>query len=89
LNITQGRQIRSFPKKLLVEIINEPNRLIKSPLIGQVEPLLTHRPIEYRFLVFKNYTLIYSVDFENGFIKIADVFDSRQYPGKLHRSVVK
>ncbi len=76
----------SIAKKLLKEIINEPEKLINSPLIGQVEELLKERSIEYRYLVFKNYKLIYSIDTKNEFIKIADIFDTRQYPEKLKRT---
>ncbi|MEH6682706.1 MAG: type II toxin-antitoxin system RelE/ParE family toxin [Sediminicola sp.] len=64
-------------KKLLKGIINEPKKLIKTPQIGQEEELPIQREILYRYLVYKNYKLIYSVDTENGFIKIADVFDTR------------
>ncbi len=73
-------------KKLLKGIINETQKLIKTPLIGQEEELLKGREINYRYLVFKNYKLIYSVDMENGFVKIADVFDTRQNPPKLKRT---
>lgn len=73
-------------KKLMKGIINEPKKLIKTPHIGQEEALLKQRKIEYRYLVFKNYKLIYSVDTENGFIKIADIFDTRQNPPKLKRT---
>lgn len=54
-------------------------------MIGQVEELLKERQIEYRYLVFKNYKLIYSIDTKNELIKIAAVFDTRQYPLKLKR----
>ena len=73
-------------KKLVKGIIDEPKRLIKTPQIGQEEELLKHRKTDYRYLVFKNYKLIYSVDKENGFIKIADVFDTRQNPPKIKRT---
>ncbi|MAC96780.1 MAG: plasmid stabilization protein [Flavobacteriales bacterium] len=73
-------------KMLLKEIINELNKLIHSPLIGQEEELLKQREILYRYLVFKNYKLIYSVDIENGYIKITDVFDTRQNPQKIKRT---
>ena len=73
-------------KKLVRGIINEPKKLIKSPLIGQKEELLKQRETEYRYLIFKNYKLIYSVDNQNGYIKIADVFDTRQNPLKLKRT---
>jgi len=73
-------------KKLVKGIIDEPKRLINTPQIGQEEELLKHRKTDYRYLVFKNYKLIYSVDKENGFIKIADVFDTRQNPPKIKRT---
>ena len=72
--------------KLVKGIINEPKKLIKAPFIGQEEELLKERKIHYRYLVFKNYKLIYSVDEENGFIKIVDVFDTRQNPPKMKRT---
>ncbi|MFC4632411.1 type II toxin-antitoxin system RelE/ParE family toxin [Dokdonia ponticola] len=73
-------------RKIVRGIINEPKKLIKTPHIGQEEELLKQRKNQYRYLVFKNYKLIYSVDVENGFIKIADVFDTRQYPPKIKRT---
>ena len=72
--------------KLVKGIINEPEKLVKSSLIGQSEEFLNQRKIDYRYLVYKNYKLIYSVDNENGFIKIADVFDTRQNPPKIKRT---
>lgn len=76
----------SVAKKPLKGIINEPKVLTKAPQIGKKEELLKHRETEYRYLVFKNYKLIYSVDHQNGFIRIADVFDTRQNPAKLKRT---
>jgi len=65
--------------------LNEPKKLIKSPYIGQIENLLQERDNTYRFLIFKNYKIIYSVDQEKGFIKVADVFDTRKNPDKIER----
>lgn len=73
-------------KKILRGIIDEPQKLIKTPHLGPEEELLKQRGIHYRYLIFKNYKLIYSVDAENGFIKIADVFDTRQNPPKIKRT---
>ncbi|MCC4214190.1 type II toxin-antitoxin system RelE/ParE family toxin [Leeuwenhoekiella parthenopeia] len=73
-------------KKLLRELILEPNKLIDAPFIGQEEAILKDRKINYRYLIFKNYKIIYSVDLENNYIKIADVFDTRQNPPKLGRN---
>lgn len=72
-------------KKLIKNLLNEPNKLIKNPFIGQVEDFLKEREISYRYLVCKNHKIIYSIDQENGFIKIADVFDTRQNPKKIER----
>lgn len=73
-------------KKLLKGIISEPKKLLKASFIGQEEELLKEREICYRYLVFKNYKLIYSVDEENGFIKIADIFEMRQNPTFIKRT---
>ena len=72
--------------KIVTGIIKESEKLIKASFIGQEEELLKDREIQYRYLVFKNYKMIYSVDEQNGFIKIADVFDTRQNPPKMKRA---
>lgn len=72
--------------KIITGIIKESDKLIKASFIGQEEELLKDREIHYRYLVFKNYKVIYSVDEQNGFIKIADVFDTRQNPPKMKRT---
>lgn len=72
-------------KKLIKGIITAPDVLIKSPDIGQEEESLKHRKIQYRYLVYKNYKLIYSVNENEGFIELADVFDTRQHPEKITR----
>tara|TARA_R110002012_G_scaffold321969_1_gene552904 strand:- start:36468 stop:36785 length:318 start_codon:yes stop_codon:yes gene_type:complete len=72
--------------KIITEIIKESEKLLSASFIGQKEELLKERKIPYRYLVFKNYKLIYSVDEPNGLIKIADVFDTRQNPPKLKRT---
>ena len=72
--------------KIVTGIIKESEKLIKASFIGQEEELLKEREIQYRYLVFKNYKVIYSVDEQNELIKIADVFDTRQNPPKLKRT---
>lgn len=75
-------------KNLIQGIVNAPNKLIKTPFIGQNEPRLKHRLVHYKYLIYKNYKLIYSVDEENGYIKVADVFDTRQNPIKIGRGKI-
>ena len=72
--------------KIVTGIIKESEKLIKASFIGQEEELLKDREIQYRYLVFKNYKMIYSVDEQNRFIKIADLFDTRQNPPKMKRA---
>lgn len=72
--------------KLVKGIIRAPQKLLKATKSGQVEELLKEREIKYRYLVYKNYKIIYSVDKAQGFIKIADVFDTRQNPIKVQRT---
>ena len=62
--------------KIVTGIIKESEKLIKASFIGQEEELLKNR----------DYKVIYSVDEQNGFIKIADVFDTRQNPPKMKRT---
>lgn len=73
-------------KELLENLLAEPNRLINNPTMGQIEILLKERKTTYRYLIFKNYKIIYSIDPKKGFIKIADVFDTRQNQSKIERS---
>jgi len=73
-------------KKLIRKIIQEPNKLLSNPEIGQHEELLADRENKYRYLVCENYKIIYSIDAKAKFIKIADVFDSRQNPTKIKRT---
>lgn len=54
--------------KLIRGIIKSPNKLLKSPYIGQTENSLVHRKTKYRYLVYKNYKIIYSIDEKNNLI---------------------
>lgn len=51
--------------------------------ISKEEELLKEPKTKYRYIICSNYKIIYSVDTKNGFFKIADVFDTRQYPLKM------
>lgn len=73
----------NYANKLVSSIIQKADILIESPFIGQVDPFITHRVWEYRYLVLKNYKIIYTVHEDLQIILIADVFDTRQDPEKL------
>jgi plasmid stabilization system protein ParE len=60
-------------------------KLQKQPDIGQIEELLTDRIQNFRYLVHKNYKIIYWINIEQSRIEIVDVFDTRQNPVKVKR----
>ena len=69
--------------KLVNGIIDRTDILVKSPEIGQHELLLSDRQVEYRYLVFKNYKIIYWIYLDNNSIEISNIFDTRQNPIKV------
>lgn len=71
--------------KIVTKVLLAPDKLIYNPKIGQREFLLEEREVEYHYIVESNYKIIYSIDEENHYIKIADVFDTRQHPEKIDR----
>lgn len=73
-------------KQLIDGIYNETQKLKKQPKIGQIEELLKNRGQEFRYLVFKNYKIIYWINTQENWIEIYDVFDSRQNPIKITRT---
>ncbi|WP_294284749.1 type II toxin-antitoxin system RelE/ParE family toxin [uncultured Chryseobacterium sp.] len=71
--------------KIITNILLAPDKLKDHPKIGQRENLLVYHSIEYYYIVESNYKIVYSIDEENHYIKIADVFDTRQNPEKINR----
>lgn len=72
-------------KKLVSGIARETQVLKKYPYLGQVEELLDRDPREFRYLIYKNYKIIYHVIKDNNTIEVFDVFDTRQNPSKITR----
>jgi plasmid stabilization system protein ParE len=71
---------------LITGIIDSTIGLRSQPEIGQVEPSLKHRKQKFRYLVFKNYKIIYWINIEFQRIEIANVFDTRQNPEKINET---
>ena len=71
-------------QKLVDGIIDKTISLDKNPNIGQKEVILTNRPQCFRYLVCKNYKIIYWVDTNKNRIVIVNVFDCRQNPMKMN-----
>lgn len=73
-------------QKLINEIVDTTIGIEKQPEIGQVEISLKHRKQEFRYLVFKNYKIVYWINYESKRIEIANVFDTRQDPLKINET---
>jgi plasmid stabilization system protein ParE len=72
-------------KKLVAGIAKQTLKLKKHPIIGQEEELLKDDPREFRYLVYKNYKIVYLVVLQENTVEVFDVFDTRQSPEKIKR----
>jgi toxin ParE1/3/4 len=72
----------SVARKLVKFLIESTILLESNPKLGALEPLLSKKPFEYRYLVRKNYKIIYR--FNDNLVRIVAVFDCRQDPGKIN-----
>jgi plasmid stabilization system protein ParE len=68
-------------EKLTLNILEKALSLEKLSNIGAIEPNLEGLDFNYRFIVFKNYKIVFRKQDETIFI--ADIFDARQNPEKL------
>ncbi|HZJ35694.1 MAG TPA: type II toxin-antitoxin system RelE/ParE family toxin, partial [Gillisia sp.] len=67
-------------------IIDETIGLEKNPYIGQVEPTLAKKSQTFRYLIYKNYKIIYWINEKKNRIDIANVFDTRQDPAIIEQT---
>lgn len=76
-------------KKIVLGITKETIKLKLKPTnaIGQKEELLESYSEEIRYLVYKNYKIIYWINLKKDSIEILDVFDTRQNPIDIKRSI--
>jgi len=81
--IKAGKRIA---QKLIGGIIDATIRLDKQPEIGQAEVSLAERKQQFRYLVFKNYKIVYWINYDFGRIETANVFDTRQDPEKIQET---
>ena len=70
-------------KELVLGIENKTKILTSYSEAGQIEELLSNRKQQFRYLVYKNYKIIYWVNNSENRVEISDVFDTRQNPVKL------
>ncbi len=72
-------------KNIVLGIEDKTTILKTQPKIGQVEKLLINREQEFRYIVFKNYKIIYWINIKKNWVEISDVFDTRQDPIKMKK----
>lgn len=73
-------------ENLVNGIVDSTIGIEKQPAIGQVETSLKHREQEFRYLLFKNYKIVYWINYDFRRIEIANVFDTRQDPDKINET---
>lgn len=81
---------KSIPagQKIITDILQATEQLSVHPEMAAVEQLLQERPETFRSLVVrKTYKVVYYI--EDTVIYIADVWDCRQFPGKLKKGIRK
>jgi len=76
---------RNIAQRLIQKIIDATLILENNPKAGRKEDLLETRPQEFRFIIVKNYKIIYWIDYEFSIINISMVFDTRQDPKQIKK----
>jgi plasmid stabilization system protein ParE len=75
----------NIAQRLIQKIIDATIILEKNPKAGRKEDLLANRPQDFRFLIIKNYKVIYWIDYKFNIINVSMVFDTRQDPEKIDK----
>lgn len=73
-------------QKLVLGITQEVLSLSNNVAVFQNEELLMDRVQDFRFLVYKNYKIIYFFNTSKNRIDVVDIFDCRQHPVKIRRT---
>ncbi|TVQ44499.1 MAG: type II toxin-antitoxin system RelE/ParE family toxin [Saprospirales bacterium] len=71
---------------LVSGIVERTLGIVNQPKIGAIEQNLLHRDKEFRFIIFKNYKIVYWINYGRNRIEIANIFDTRQDPEKLNET---
>ena len=74
-------------RKLVTSITEEVLILQSQTEIGQREENLKDREQDFRFILHKNYKVIYWHNIKKNRVEITDVFDTRQNPKKIKRTL--
>lgn len=74
----------NIAQKLVRKIEGATHILATHPNAGHKEELLAERKEGFRYIVHKNYKIIYWLNKEINQVEITDVFDTRQNPVKIN-----
>lgn len=77
---------KKIAQQLVNGIVDTTVGLEKQPEIGQVENSLSERSQQFRYLVFKNYKIVYRINKKRNLVEIANVFDVNQDPAKIEET---
>lgn len=77
---------RRVAQNLLNGIIDATIGIEKQPRIGQAENKLKHRNQGFRYLVYKNYKIVYWINEAYNRVEIANIFDTRQNIDKINET---
>ncbi len=69
--------------KIVDGILIHPHCLLRQTKLGPKEPLLSNKKDTFRYLVHKNYKIVYTIHSAEKIIYIVDIFDTRQNPDKI------
>ncbi len=76
------QQSPNYAEKMLVGILESTIQLLEFPLSGSIETRLNSLELEYRYVLYSYYKILYRVE-EPNVVVIVNVFDTRQDPAKL------
>ena len=76
----------NIAQRLIQKIIDATIILENNPKSGRKEELLEDRSQEFRFIIVKNYKIIYWIDYGVNIIFISIIFDTRQNPKKISKA---
>ena len=72
-----------YTKQLIEGILTSVEKLVKFPKLGQEEQQLCDEPQGFRYVIYKQYKIIYWLNESKHRIKVRDIFDKRQNPRKM------
>jgi len=76
---------QKIAQRLVQKIIDSTLLLENNPKAGRKEDLLEKRSQEFRFIIIKNYKIIYWIDSDFQIIHISLIFDTRQNPKAIKK----